>query len=113
MWHEKRKLSEFKFTSFSSSVATARCLMSGCDNGDSRRGSSGSNGDIKWARMHIFGSEISRTDKVLGLYVGSFVSDATGSCNGNFIQLIFKKFVKFVKLYLNYLKRIFEIHNVV
>lgn len=70
-----------QFTSFSSSDAIALCFISGCDSGDSKSGSRGSSGLIKCARMQTFGSETSRTDKVLALYVGSFVSGAAaGSC---------------------------------
>lgn len=67
---------KIQFTSLSSSDATALCFMSGCDNGDSKCGSSGSNGLIKCARMHTLGSETSSTDSVLALYVGSLVSGA-------------------------------------
>jgi hypothetical protein len=56
-----------KLTSLRSSDATARCFISGCDNGDSRIGSIGSRGLIRWARMHIFGSDTSRTDSEVGL----------------------------------------------
>lgn len=57
----------WKLTSLRSSDATARCFISGCDNGDSSIGSIGSRGLIRWARMHIFGSDTSRTDNELGL----------------------------------------------
>lgn len=48
-------------TSFSSSPAIERCLSSGWASGDSRIGSIGSSGLIRWARMQTLGSATSST----------------------------------------------------
>lgn len=48
-------------TSFSSSPAMLRCFSNGCASGDSRIGSMGSSGLIRWARMQTFGSATSTT----------------------------------------------------
>ena len=61
-------------TSLSNSDANIRCLIKGCDKGDSSIGSIGSNGLIKCASMKIFGSETSSTDNEFGLQLGSLVS---------------------------------------
>lgn len=48
-------------TSVRSSEAMARCFNNGWLNGDSIIGSIGSNGLIKWAKTHTFGSATSKT----------------------------------------------------
>ncbi|KNC28890.1 hypothetical protein FF38_07370 [Lucilia cuprina] len=56
-------------TSCKSSEATARCLSKGCAKGDSKTGSMGSRGLIKCTKMHILGSETSKTLKGLAGFV--------------------------------------------
>lgn len=51
-----------RLTSVSNSEAAVRCRISGCAMGDSRAGSSGSRGVIRWAIMQTFGSDTSSTD---------------------------------------------------
>lgn len=48
-------------TSINSSAATERCFSKGWLSGVSTIGSIGSNGLIKWAKIHIFGSDTSKT----------------------------------------------------
>uniref|UniRef100_A0A1A9UWA0 Uncharacterized protein n=1 Tax=Glossina austeni TaxID=7395 RepID=A0A1A9UWA0_GLOAU len=52
-------------TSDTSSEATLRCLSKGWAKGDSKTGSIGSKGLIKCTKMHIFGSDTSKTLKGL------------------------------------------------
>jgi hypothetical protein len=54
--------SEFNnLTSFINSHATAFCFNIGCDKGDSNKGSIGSSGLIRCAKIHNLGSDTSRT----------------------------------------------------
>lgn len=66
-----------KLTSHNSSEAASRCLIMGCDSGDSMIGSIGSRGLMRCANTHSFGSEISST--LSGLCLPSTASTGGGN----------------------------------
>lgn len=69
-------------TSATSSPAIERCFNNGWFSGDSSIGSIGSNGLIKWANIHIFGSDISKTLNGPWFFTSN-ESHGGGSCLNN------------------------------